>query len=160
MAGTGCLLLFIAAILLYMSIAAFVDGMVGLGIVLAVLLLFMAVGAVSAFKGSTSGLKRIRGTYVNQNNMSGEAFEVYCGKLLLANGYRDVRQTKASNDYGADLIATGPNGERWIFQCKRYTGVIDNSAVQEVVTAKAHYKATMAGIMTNSKLTANRSLPI
>lgn len=157
MGGTGCLLLFISAILLYLSIAAFVDGMVALGIVLSVLLLFMAAGAVSAFKGDTSGLRRIRsgGRYVNPNNMSGEAFEVYCGKLLLANGYRDVRQTKASNDFGADLVATGPDGERWVFQCKRYAGMVDNSAVQEVVSSKAHYRATMAGIMTNSKLTAN-----
>lgn len=155
MSGTGCLLLFIAAILLYLSIAAFVDGMVALGIVLSVLLLYMVAGAVSAFKGNTSGLKHIRGTYVNPNNMSGEAFEIYCGKLLLANGYKNVMQTKASNDFGADLVATGPDGERWVFQCKRYGGMVDNSAVQEVVSSKAHYKATKAGIMTNSKLTAN-----
>lgn len=153
--GTGCLLSFVAAILLYLSISALVDGMTALGIVLFVLLLFMVAAAVSAFRDNTGGLKRIAGTYVNPNNMSGEAFEVYCGKLLIANGYKDVRQTKASNDYGADLIATGPNGERWVFQCKRYNGMVDNSAVQEVVAAKAHYMATMAGIMTNSRLTAN-----
>jgi len=158
MGETGCLLLFISAILLYLSIAAFADGMVMMGVVLSVLMLLIGASAVSAFKGNTSGLRRIQGNggkHINPNNMSGEAFETYCGKLLLANGYRNVMQTKASNDFGADLVATGPDGERWVFQCKRYAGMINNSAVQEVVSSKVHYKATKAGIMTNSKLTAN-----
>jgi len=150
--GCGGFFLFFAAI------GAFLDGNAKFGIVLVLL----GIGCFALlwvyYNGSpVGGLKRIRsgGRYVNPNNMSGEAFEVYCGKLLLANGYRDVRQTKASNDFGADLVATGPDSERWVFQCKRYGGMVDNSAVREVVSSKAHYKATKAGIITNSKLTAN-----
>ena len=92
---------------------------------------------------------------MNPNNMSGEAFERYCGTLLMNNGYRNVLQTQASNDYGADLIAVNENGEKCVFQCKRYSGTVGNSAIQEVVASKRHYGATVAGIMTNSVLTAN-----
>ena len=153
--GCGGFFLFIAAF------GAFLDSNGKFGVVLILLGIGCFAMLWAYYNGSnTSGLKRIRssgGKYTNPNNMSGEAFEVYCGKLLLANGYRDVMQTKASNDYGADLIATGPKSDRWVFQCKRYAGMVDNSAVQEAVAAKANYKATMAGIMTNSKLTANAS---
>ena len=85
--------------------------------------------------------------------MSGHEFEHYCAKYLRNNGFNNVRVTRASGDYGADIIATDKHGETWVFQCKRYMGKVGNTAVQEVVAAKAHYNACNAGVMTNSQLT-------
>lgn len=151
--GCGGLFFFIAAL------GAFIDGRAKFGIVLVLIGVgCFAMLCVYYSGNNTSGLRRIRGsrgTYENLSDMSGQSFEIYCGRLLVGNGYRNVSQTKASNDYGADLIATAPNGERCVFQCKKYTGKVDNSAVQEVVAAKAHYGATIAVIMTNSTLTSN-----
>ena len=63
--------------------------------------------------------------------------------------------TAASNDYGADIIGIDNRGRKWVIQCKRYSGSVGNSAVQEVVAAKAHYNAEKAAVMTNSRLTMN-----
>lgn len=86
-------------------------------------------------------------------DMSGLDFESYCAKVLLSKGFTHVMVTPASGDFGADLIAQDDRGQKWVFQCKRYNGKVNNSAVQEVVAAKAHYKADKAGVMTNSRLT-------
>ena len=86
--------------------------------------------------------------------MTGVEFEHHCAKLLKKKGFWNIIVTPSSGDYGADLIAYDRNGYKWVFQCKYYNGrKVNNSAVQEVVAAKAHYKATKAAVMTNSKLT-------
>lgn len=87
--------------------------------------------------------------------MTGIEYEQFCAKKLIQKGFRNVKITPPSGDYGADLIAVDRRGEKWVVQCKRYTGKIGNSAVQEIVAAKAHYKANKAAVMTNSQLTAN-----
>lgn len=91
-------------------------------------------------------LKRKRGK-------TGLEFEHYCAEWLVKHGYREVIVTPATGDYGADLIAKDRSGKRWVFQCKHFSGKVGNSAVQEVVAAKAHYNADCAGVMTNSQLT-------
>lgn len=61
--------------------------------------------------------------------------------------------TPPTGDYGADIVAYDNKGQKWVIQCKRYTGKVNNKAVQEAVAAKAHYKAERAAVMTNSRLT-------
>lgn len=89
-----------------------------------------------------------------KTGMNGWEFENYCADYLRGHGYRNVIVTPGSNDYGADIVAE-KDGERWVFQCKLYTGNVSNDAVQEVNTAKKHYNATRGAVMTNSKLTEN-----
>ena len=83
----------------------------------------------------------------------GIEFERYCMDYLQRKGFRNIQPTAASGDYGADIVATDWRGEKWVFQCKCYSHNVGNSAVQEVVGAKAHYGATRAAVMTNAKLT-------
>lgn len=85
--------------------------------------------------------------------MTGFEFEQYCADYLRKKGFKKVTVTPASGDYGADLIAYDKKGDCWVFQCKHFQNKVGNSAVQEVVAAKAHYHANKAGVMTNSKLT-------
>ena len=54
------------------------------------------------------------------NGMTGIEFENYCKKLLIANGFENVKVTQASNDYGTDLTAT-KNQIKYAIQCKKYT---------------------------------------
>lgn len=85
--------------------------------------------------------------------MTGLEFEQYCADYLRKKRFKKVTVTSASGDYGADLIAYDKKGDCWVFQCKHFQNKVGNSAVQEVVAAKAHYHANKAGVMTNSKLT-------
>lgn len=89
-------------------------------------------------------------------NMSGTEFEYWCAAILKKNwSFISTEVTSASNDYGADIIGIDNRGRKWVIQCKRYSGSVGNSAVQEVVAAKAHYNAEKAAVMTNSRLTKN-----
>lgn len=90
----------------------------------------------------------------NVESMTGVDFEHYCAEWLMKNkNFKKVVVTPPSGDYGADLVAYDRKGECWVFQCKHYGRKVTNSAVQEAVTAKAHYKAARAAVMTNSQLT-------
>ena len=83
------------------------------------------------------------------DTMSGVQFERYCASILKMNGFANILFTSASGDYGADIIAT-KGGNKYVFQCKRYSRPVGNKAVQEVYTAKAYYNADVAVVMTNS----------
>ena len=85
--------------------------------------------------------------------MNGLDFEHYCAKWLLRKGFVRAEVTPSIGDYGADIIAVDRQGQKWVFQCKRYAGKVSNKAVQEAVAAKAHYRAERAGVITNSRLT-------
>ena len=86
------------------------------------------------------------------DSMDGFEFERYLGHILTQSGYK-VLVTQQSGDFGADLVITDTNGERAVVQAKRYTGTVGIKAVQEVVGAKAHYRATQAFCITNSGYT-------
>ena len=86
--------------------------------------------------------------------ISGVEYERYCGRFLSQKGFRDIRYTPVSDDYGADIVAKDSSGQTWVFQCKYYSGSVGKDAVQEVTAAKAHYKASYAAVITNSHLTS------
>ena len=89
----------------------------------------------------------------NVKDMTGIEFEGYCAELLIRSGFCRVIVTPPSGDYGADIVAYDKQGCKWVFQCKRFKNKVGNTAVQEVVAAKAHYKAEYSAVMTNSVLT-------
>ena len=89
----------------------------------------------------------------NVNDMTGIEFEGYCAEWLVYHNFYRVTITPPSNDYGADIVAYDKSGSKWVFQCKRFKNKVGNTAVQEVVAAKAHYKADMSAVITNSELT-------
>lgn len=69
------------------------------------------------------------------------AFERDVGRLLVANGFEDVRIVGGSGDRGADVIGV-KKGELWVFQAKFTTNAPPSpSAVAEVVEAGAYYRA-------------------
>ena len=94
-----------------------------------------------------------RNSEKSMDDLNGWEFEKYCADILRhTTNFVNVQVTPGSGDKGADIVAVDKRGRRWIWQCKRYKSKLGPHAVQEVVTAKAHYKAEMAGVMTNSTL--------
>lgn len=88
------------------------------------------------------------------DSMDGIEFEEYCTQQLIKSGkFITCQTTPPSGDFGADITATDLNGESWVFQCKRYKSKLDNTPIQEVVAAKAHYNAKHAAVITNSTFT-------
>ena len=95
-------------------------------------------------------------TYVGQrietiDKFSGEEFEELLCFHFKRLGYR-VRITPQTRDYGADLFLE-QNGERVVVQAKRYNTKVPIGAIQEIVAAKAFYKAEKALVVTNSTFT-------
>lgn len=90
---------------------------------------------------------------VYDEEMSPVAYESYCADLLSSNGWRDVRITPLTGDQGVDVIAISPAGETWVFQCKKYSQNVGNSAVQEVIGGMKYYRAKKGAVVTNISFT-------
>jgi len=86
------------------------------------------------------------------DGLSGLEFEEFCSALLKSNGFSNVSVTKASGDYGGDILAE-KDRIRYIIQCKRYESSIGLQAVQEVIAGRSIYKAHVGAVSTNSFFT-------
>jgi restriction system protein len=86
------------------------------------------------------------------DKMSGRKFEEYLQVLLKMRGFA-VQLTPATGDYGADLILS-TKGKKIIVQAKRYKKNVGVKAVQEIASAKSHYKADECWVITNSFFTS------
>ncbi len=86
-------------------------------------------------------------------SMTGIDYEIACANRLASEGYRHIKVTPASGDYGADIVAVDKKGRRVCFQCKKYSGNVGVSAVQEVHASKAHYNAQRAVVLTTASFT-------
>ena len=65
-----------------------------------------------------------------------------------------VECTPKTGDQGVDLIASS-GSIRLCVQCKRYSKAVGNSAVQQVVAGKIHYKGTLGAVVTNAGFTSS-----
>ncbi len=83
--------------------------------------------------------------------MQGYEFENFLKVMFFYLGY-DALVTKRSGDFGADLVLK-KDGRRVVVQAKRYNNSVGVKAVQEVVSAKVHYNADDAIVVTNSRFT-------
>ncbi len=86
------------------------------------------------------------------DQMSGEAFEEYVAAIFMYNGYDIIGMTKASGDFGADIIV-GHEDVRIAVQCKRYSNPVGVKSVQEVISAMKHYECEESIVVTNSTFT-------
>jgi restriction system protein len=79
-------------------------------------------------------------------------FEVWVAQHMSAKGW-DARVCGRSGDQGADIIARSEELGVYVVQCKRWAEPVDNSAVQEVAAARAHYGADGAAVVSTSGYT-------
>lgn len=70
-----------------------------------------------------------------------QAFERDIARLMLNNGFDDVRLVGGTGDRGADVLGV-KGGELWVFQCKHTTSSSPpKGAAEEVIEAARFYKA-------------------
>jgi restriction system protein len=82
------------------------------------------------------------------DGMDGIAFENFVAKLLRNNGYKKVEITKASVDYGVDIIAV-KDSKNYAFQCKCYSSNLGIKPIQQVYSDAKMYRADAAVVVTN-----------
>ena len=99
-----------------------------------------------------NGCNNERQHEIDFDAMTGYEFERFCAALLEKNGYDDVEVTQGSGDQGIDVIAWR-DGVKYGIQCKCYSSVVGNKAVQEAFAGKAFYECHVAVILTNSYFT-------
>lgn len=88
-------------------------------------------------------------TNAHIDTMSGVEFEQYARLLLQQNGYTHVELTKASNDYGIDILAM-KNDTLYAIQCKKYSSKVGIDAIRQASTGCIYYDHDMAVVLTNS----------
>lgn len=89
----------------------------------------------------------------NLDDVSPIDFEHQCAEILNQTGWT-ARVTQASGDQGIDVIATYGNVKA-VFQVKKYSKPVGNSAVQEILAGKAFEQAHVAAVVTDSTFTAS-----
>ncbi len=86
-------------------------------------------------------------------NFTPEEYEHFCAELLIDEGF-DARVTKLTGDQGADIIIYNTDNQpTTVIQCKLYSRPVGNKAVQEVNSARLHYGADYAYVVTNNSYT-------
>lgn len=80
-------------------------------------------------------------------------FEEFAKEYLKEHGFRSVRTTRKSKDFGADIVAKR-RGSTVVFQVKRRNSTVEKEVVKELVAAAYIYGATEVGIFTNSELSS------
>ncbi|GBU08972.1 hypothetical protein AwWohl_01100 [Gammaproteobacteria bacterium] len=88
-------------------------------------------------------------TLFNVDQMQGHEFEYFVAQLLRKQGFRSVKVTSGSSDFGVDILAT-KYFTKWAIQCKRYTSNLSRTAISDAVAGKAHYGCAKAMVVTNS----------
>lgn len=86
------------------------------------------------------------------DEMEGVEFERFCAELLKKSGFVDVEVTRASGDFGADILAE-KEGVTYAIQCKRYTEAVGVRAVQEAYAGREYYDRMVGAVMTNQYFT-------
>ncbi|PPD49859.1 MAG: hypothetical protein CTY13_02610 [Methylobacter sp.] len=98
-----------------------------------------------------STTKLIKYTINDVDLMNGVEFEELLAELFFKMGY-ESETTKATGDQGIDVIAS-KNGNRIGIQAKCYSSSVGNSAIQEAVAGKNHYRLDKAIVVTNNFFT-------
>lgn len=84
---------------------------------------------------------------------TGEDYEQFCADELKKYGFKNIRLTKSSGDYGVDIVCE-KRGEKWAVQCKYYSSHVGLGAVQQAAAGKAMYECDRAMVITNSVFTS------
>jgi restriction system protein len=126
----------------------------GPGVVLLFLLLAVALIVLNEARKRAARKARLKAIALSDvDNMNGVTFEHYVARLLQHQGFARVEVSKASGDFGVDIIACkGPR--RYAIQVKRWSGTLSRTAISDAVAGKEHYRCNSAMVVTNSFLSA------
>lgn len=82
------------------------------------------------------------------SEMTWQAFERNICRLLMYEGFENVRLVGQTGDHGADVTAT-KFGKRWLFQAKHWKKSVGMSVVEETLSAAAEYRAAIPVIVSS-----------
>ena len=85
--------------------------------------------------------------------LNGEEYEKYVAYHLKAQGFRGVKLTPKTGDYGADILCFDLCGRSCAVQCKFYHKPVGYKAVQEALSGKIYYNCKRAILVSNSGFT-------
>ena len=88
------------------------------------------------------------------DEMEGLEFEYFCAELLEKRGFIDVEVTRASGDYGVDILAE-KEGITFAIQCKCHHSPIGIKAIQEAYAGRDYYDRMVGVVMTNQYFTSS-----
>lgn len=88
------------------------------------------------------------------SGLSWQAFERVVARLLLHEGFDDIRIVGRSGDGGADIVASRA-GTRWLFQVKHWRNKVGSTTVDETLGALRRYSATVPVVVSLSGFTAD-----
>ena len=86
------------------------------------------------------------------DSLDGLAFERFIADLLKKLEFKSITVTKASGDFGVDIIAF-KDKKKWVFQCKRYKSKLSIKPIQEIYSGARKYNADIAVVVTNAYFT-------
>lgn len=88
--------------------------------------------------------------------LSPQAFEAVVAELFETHGYR-VELVGGTSDHGVDIVMWNAQGEKWIVQCKRYSGSVGEPVVRDLYGTMLHEEAQGAFLMTTGSFTHKAS---
>ena len=118
--------------------------------------LFISLGVVSGGMTVGSLIYRIKANRVRLKDaqtledllaMSPGQFEALAAALFKAYGHR-VEVVGGNSDHGVDVAVMTEQGEKWIVQCKRYSGSVGEPVVRDLYGTLLHEEAQRAYLMT------------
>jgi len=81
-----------------------------------------------------------------------EQFEDLVAKLFQVYGHH-VENVGGKSDHGVDLVVISNRGEKWIVQCKRYSGSVGEPILRDLFGTMLHEGAQRAYLMTTGEIT-------
>lgn len=138
-------------ILMIVFIGVFLVGdsiWLALGVVFVV---FIAILIVLSIKDAAKRKKINQSGILEVDRMTGIQFEQFLMIRYSTMGYK-VKETPKTGDFGADLLLN-KDSKKIVVQAKCYSKSVGIKAVQEAFSAKEHYKANEAWVITNNYYT-------
>jgi hypothetical protein len=81
-----------------------------------------------------------------------EQFEDLVAKLFRVYGH-DVEKVGGTSDHGVDILVLSDRGEKWVVQCKRYSGSVGEPIVRDLFGTMLHEGAQRAYLITTGGIT-------
>lgn len=123
----------------------------GIGLIVAII---CAVIDSSVKRKQQRKAEEIELSFEDVDRMDGHMFEHFVADVLRKNGFRSVSVTKASGDYGVDIVALKEK-QKYAFQCKCYQSTLGLKPIQEVYAGAKKYGANYSVVVTNSHFSKN-----
>jgi restriction system protein len=84
--------------------------------------------------------------------MTSDQFEDLVAKLFTVYGH-DVEKVGGSSDHGVDILVISDWGEKWVVQCKRYSGSVGEPVIRDLFGTMLHEGAQRAYLITTGGIT-------